>query len=50
LIDPFKQTVFTYLPNQQPEAFDEPEQKLPVPSFATDLNLTVASVFGWLLE
>jgi Uma2 family endonuclease len=50
LIDPFEQTVFTYRPKQQPEAFDEPEQRLPVPSFASDLNLTVASVFDWLLE
>jgi Uma2 family endonuclease len=50
LIDPFEQTVFTYLPKQQPEAFDKPEQKLPVPAFASDLNLTVGSVFGWLLE
>jgi Uma2 family endonuclease len=50
LIDPFEQTVFTYHPKQQPEAFDEPEQKLPVPTFANDLNLTVASVLGWLLE
>ncbi|MBD2508019.1 Uma2 family endonuclease [Nostoc muscorum FACHB-395] len=50
LIDPNEQTVFVYLPKQQPEVFDEPEQKLPVPSFANELNLSVASVFGWLLE
>jgi Uma2 family endonuclease len=50
LIDPYEQTVFVYLPKQQPEVFDEPEQKLPVPSFANELNLSVESVFGWLLE
>ncbi|HBL10029.1 MAG TPA: hypothetical protein DD379_01050 [Cyanobacteria bacterium UBA11162] len=50
LIDPDEQTVFVYLPKQQPEVFDEPEQKLPVPSFANELDLSVASVFGWLLE
>ena len=50
LIDPDEQTVFVYLPKQQPEAFDELEQKLPVPSFADELNLSVGSVFGWLLE
>jgi Uma2 family endonuclease len=50
LIDPFEQTVFAYRPKQQPEAFDEPEQTLPVPTFANNLNLTVASVFSWLLE
>lgn len=50
LIDPDEQTVFVYLPKQQPEVFDEPEQKLPVPSFANELDLSVGSIFGWLLE
>ena len=50
LIDPKEQTVFVYLPKQQPEVFDEPEQSLPVPSFASELSLSVESVFGWLLE
>ncbi|WP_370527505.1 Uma2 family endonuclease [Trichocoleus sp. FACHB-46] len=50
LIDPDEQTVFVYLPKQQPEAFDESGQKLPVPSFASELNLSVGTVFGWLLE
>ena len=50
LIDPDEQTVFVYLPRQQPEAFDQPEQILPVPSFANELNLSVGLVFGWLLE
>lgn len=50
LIDPDEQTVFIYLPKQQPEVFDEPEQRLPVPSFARELQLTVEELFGWLLE
>jgi len=50
LIDPDEQTVFAYLPQQKLEVFDQPEQKLPVPTFANDLNLSVASVFGWLSE
>jgi Uma2 family endonuclease len=50
LVDPLEQTVMTYLPKQQPEAFDRLEQRLPVPSFAKDLNLTVGIMFGWLLE
>jgi Uma2 family endonuclease len=50
LIDPDEQTVFVYLPKQQPEVFDQPEQLLPVPSFANELNLSVGLVFGWLLE
>jgi Uma2 family endonuclease len=50
LIDPDEQTVFVYQPNRQPEAFDEVERNLPVPPFGTDLNLTLGSVFAWLLE
>jgi Uma2 family endonuclease len=50
LIDPDEQTVFVYLPKHQPEAFDESGQKLPVPPFASELNLSVGTVFGWLLE
>ncbi|MCC5640132.1 Uma2 family endonuclease [Nostoc sp. CHAB 5844] len=50
LIDPDEQTVFVYLPKQQPEVFDQAEQKLPVPSFANELNLSLGCVFGWLLE
>lgn len=49
-IDPDEQTVIVYIRDRQPEAFDEPEQKLPVPSFGSELNLTVEELFGWLLE
>jgi Uma2 family endonuclease len=50
LIDPDEQTIFVYKSNQQPEVFDEPEEQLPVPSFASQLRLTVGHIFGWLLE
>ncbi len=50
LIDPDERTVFVYLPKQQPEAFDQPTQKLPVPSFAQALDLSVETVFNWLLD
>lgn len=50
LVDPDEQTIFVYLPKQQPQVFDESEQLLPVPAFAYDLRLSVGSVFGWLLE
>lgn len=49
LIDPAEQTIFVYLPKQQPQVFDEMENLLPVPSFAEELNLHVQSVFDWLL-
>ena len=50
LIDPEEQTVFVYLPNQQPEVFDETEQQISVPSFASELQLTVGNLFGWLMD
>lgn len=50
LIDPDEKTVFVYLPREQPQVFDEPEQQLPIPSFASELQLTIAELFSWLLE
>ena len=50
LFDPDEQTIFVYLPKQQPEVFDEPEDQLPVPPTHSELRLTVGDVFGWLLE
>ncbi|MEO1094782.1 MAG: Uma2 family endonuclease [Cyanobacteria bacterium J06638_28] len=49
LIDPDDQSVFVYLSDQQTRVYDEPEARLPVPGFARDLNLTVASLFSWLM-
>jgi Uma2 family endonuclease len=48
LIDPDEQTVFVYLPQQQTAVFDRPEQIIPVPSFANELQLTVKQLFDWL--
>jgi len=50
LIDPTEKVVFVYFAQQQTELFDHPEQILPVPSFASGLQLTVGALFGWLLE
>ena len=50
LIDPDEQTVFVYFPQQQTEVLDEPEELLPVPSFVSELRLTVGQLFGWLLD
>jgi Uma2 family endonuclease len=49
LIDPKEQTVFIYLFQGQPEVFDQINEKLPVPSFAHDINLSVGSILDWLL-
>ncbi|NJO39848.1 MAG: Uma2 family endonuclease [Cyanobacteria bacterium CRU_2_1] len=48
LIDPDEQTVFVYLPGQQTEVFDQPEAQLPVPSFASGLQLAISDLFAWL--
>ena len=50
LIDPDEQTVFVYRPKQETEVFDAPDDLLPVPSFASELQLTVKDLFAWLLE
>lgn len=49
MVDPEERSVFVYLPNQQIEVFDESDS-LPVPSFASELQLTVGELFGWLLD
>lgn len=49
LIDPDEQTVFVYFPKQQTQVFDEPQEQLPMPSFASELRLTVRDLFGWLV-
>ncbi|MEQ8538605.1 MAG: Uma2 family endonuclease [Coleofasciculus sp. D1-CHI-01] len=50
LIDPDEQTVFAYLPQQQPQVFDQPHDLLPVPTFASEFQLTLGDLFAWLLE
>jgi Uma2 family endonuclease len=49
LIDPDEKTVFVYRPKQEIEIFDEPDERLPMPSFAQGLTLTVKDLFAWLL-
>jgi Uma2 family endonuclease len=50
LIDPDEQTVFVYHPKQETEVFDQPNALLPIPLFASKLQLTVKDLFAWLLE
>ena len=49
LVDPAEKTVFVYRPHPEIAGFDRPEALLPVPSFASELQLTVADLFGWLV-
>jgi Uma2 family endonuclease len=50
LIDPKQQTVFIFQGQQTIEVFDEPESMLPIPSFASNVYLTVKELFAWLWE
>ena len=50
LIDSDEQTVFVYRSKQETEVFDEPNSVLPMPSFASELHLTIKDLFAWLLE
>lgn len=50
LIVPEDNSVFVYTPHQQIEVFDEPEALIPVPSFASEVQLTIKDLFSWLLE
>ncbi|MBO1346911.1 MAG: Uma2 family endonuclease [Hormoscilla sp. GUM202] len=50
LIDPGEETVLVYIPKQEMEMYDEPGDRLPVPSFASEYMLTVDDLFAWLLE
>ncbi len=50
LIDPDEQTLFVYRPKQEPEVWDRPDEIVPVPSFAHELQVSVQELFAWLLE
>lgn len=50
LIDPAVQSVLVYFPKQQPAFFEEADDILPVPQFASAFQLTVGDLFDWLLE
>lgn len=50
LIDPEEKTVLVYCPKQEPLVLDQPDEVIPVPSFAGELQLTINALFAWLLE
>ena len=49
LIDPAEKTVFVYRPKQETAVFEDLEL-IPVPLFASVLQLTVQDLFAWLLD
>lgn len=50
LINPEEEVVFVYFGDRTVRLFEVAEQRLPVPSFATDIQLTVGALFSWLVE
>jgi Uma2 family endonuclease len=50
LVDPDDRTVFVYQPDREIAIFDEPDDLLLMPGFASGLALTVGEVFGWLVD
>ena len=50
LIDPDEKVIFIYRANQALQIYDRPEQVLPMPDFASELQLTVETIFSWLSE
>lgn len=50
LIHPNERTVFIYRPKQEIEIFDDPDSLLPMPSFASEIKITVKDLFAWLLK
>jgi Uma2 family endonuclease len=49
MIDPEESCIFVYQPNQTPRFFDEPQMVLPMPSFSPGIELTVETLFAWLI-
>jgi len=50
LLDASDRTVFVYRPHQETAVYEQPDAVLPVPSFASDLCLTVNDLFALLYD
>lgn len=50
LIDPDEKLVFVYGSDRTIAAFEQPGDRLPVPSFAESVALTIGQLFSWLEE
>jgi Uma2 family endonuclease len=50
LIDPEERSVFVYSPDKTTQLFEETQDKLPVPEFAQEFQLTLGDLFDWLRE
>ncbi len=48
LIDPEEELILIYQPDRLPKSLEKGDQSLLVPPFASELSLTVQSLFAWL--
>ncbi len=48
LIDPAEELVFVYLADRTISVFEEKDNALPVPEFASSFQLTIGQLFSWL--
>jgi Uma2 family endonuclease len=48
LIDPAERLVIAYPPHQKPSYCEALQDRLPVPEFASELQITIEVLFGWL--
>ena len=50
MIDPEEELVFVYFADRTLAVFEEPGDRIPVPTFADSFNLTVGEMLSWLTE
>jgi Uma2 family endonuclease len=50
LIDPQEELVFVYFADRTVNLFEAKDDRIPVPEFAEEFNLTIAQLFEWLQE
>lgn len=48
LIDPYEESIFAYRSDRTIAIFEQSQDRLPVPDFASPLEFTVGQIFSWL--
>jgi len=48
LIDPYEESIFVYRSDRTIAIFEQPQDRLPVPDFASPIEFTVGQIFSWL--
>ncbi|MFS8820109.1 Uma2 family endonuclease [Synechococcus sp. W60.1] len=48
IVAPEERVVFAYPAGQQPTVHEDPQEVIPTPAFAQGIQLTIATLFGWM--